>query len=129
VKKFDELSQGAIYWLDRCPSALGSGQKRRPVIVFSPNQVLAASPPEIIVVAVSTSATESASPDRIPLPNLRDNPGCSTGLPLPCWAVPSWYFKIAMSRLKPDEKSGYLNTKLTERLVVAVLKHMPPLVE
>ncbi len=117
------LRTGQIYWLDDCPALSGHDPKRRPVIVVSPDSILKANAPRVLVVAISTSATESTAPDRIALPNAQQNPGCSTGLPKPCWAVPAWLLPIEASRLYVQ--SGYLSAATRHKLLAAVAARFP----
>jgi mRNA-degrading endonuclease toxin of MazEF toxin-antitoxin module len=113
------IRQGAIYWIDDCPPLDGETAKRRPVIVLSPKSELQMGG-AVAVVACSASVTEGQNPDRIPLPNLQDNPRAKTGLPRPCWAVPRWLLAVD-DRSRLVDKAGYVSGPLLTRIIEAVL--------
>jgi len=116
------IFQGDIFWLDNCAPLAGDVAKRRPVIVISEQQAIDAGEPVLVVAAISTKALSSSAPDRIPLPNLEQNPGCRTGLPKPCWIVPAWYLAVARERL--TNRAGSLSPNLRKRVAQAVHKRM-----
>ncbi len=114
--------QGDIYWLDHCPPLAGEIAKRRPVVVISPSEITDSGSGVLIVAAMSTQVLASRAPDRIPMPNKEQNPGCSTGLSKPCWLVPQWFLVVDRSRLQ--DRAGSLSPRLRRRVVAAVMARM-----
>lgn len=111
--------RGLIVWWDNCPPLDDDRDKRRPIIVVEPVTPKAS---KAIVVACSATACPR-EPDSVPLPNLKEQQNCLTGLPRPCCAVPRWFLEIDYATLAKCEYCGSLGgRKLHDVLEAYVLR-------
>lgn len=94
------ISSGDVYWLDDCPPLDGGQPRRAPVIIID-----AEDPVEVFVLGVTTDRTD---PDRIDLPNRRDEPEASSGLSEPCCTIPRWIICVQRSRFTTENYLGWL---------------------
>lgn len=113
------IRQGAIYWLDDCPPLEGDQQKRRPVVVIDSSEALRRNKPEVLVVAVSSTAMNA---DRVPLPTRDRDQRATSGLDRPSWAVPAWYLAVRRDHLR--DHAGHVSGALLTRIVAAVVAAM-----
>jgi mRNA-degrading endonuclease toxin of MazEF toxin-antitoxin module len=118
VRERRSIKQGAIFWLDDCPTLEGDVLKRRPVVVIAPPQMLATEIAVVPVVACTTTHNPRTDPDAIELPGLDRNPGCSTGLKTRSWLIPRWL--VPVPREKLTFQCGYISRKLLHRAVQAI---------
>src|SRR5258708_3406426 len=95
-----DIKEGYIFWVNGFPPLDGSDPTRRPCIVID-----FVDDDPVVVVGVTTDLTD---PERIDLPNLQDEPGASTGLPLRCCAIPRWIIQLERTRLFREEWIGCL---------------------
>ena len=118
------IEVGQIYWVHDFPPLDGVEPSRRPAIVID----LVDGDP-IVVIGVTTERTD---PDRIDLPNLRDEPGATTGLPDRCSAIPRWIINLDRNRIHMHEYAGYLpqvTLTMLSDAVDEILSEWPPRVK
>ncbi|MBL8758948.1 MAG: type II toxin-antitoxin system PemK/MazF family toxin [Phycisphaerae bacterium] len=118
----DDVREGQIFWLADCPSLEGDVMKTRPIVVIHPQPFIDRGDDPLMAIAISTSVTLASSPDRVKVPNRQENPGCSTNLPVPCWAVPKWHILVQRAHL--IDRAGYANGRLLKRVRDAAMARL-----
>lgn len=110
------IRQGDIFWLDECEPLHGEVAKRRPVVVISSDEAIAANP-DALVVACTSSALPSDT-TAVELPSRERTPQARTGLTRRTWAIPRWLVPVEQRVL--TDRIGFLSGLPLQRLLVAV---------
>lgn len=103
------LKFGDVCFVDGVPDPQGANCKSRRCIVIHPPDRLKPNTDPVLMLGVSATSFDD---DAIPLPNLQDNPSTTSGLDLPCKAVPKWVLSVRRSSIKRvvgDLRSAKMN--------------------
>ena len=110
------IRQGDIFWLDDCEPLHGDVAKRRPVVVVSPDEVIAANPDALVVACTSSALPSDAT--AIELPSRERTPQAKTGLTRRTWAIPAWLVPVEQRLL--TDRIGFVSGRTLQRLLAAV---------
>jgi mRNA-degrading endonuclease toxin of MazEF toxin-antitoxin module len=111
------IRQGDIFWLDNCRPLHGDQNKRRPVVVISPTELIEKAP-DVLVVAC-TSTVFASDKTAIELPSRERTPQAKTGLGRRTWAVPAWILPVERHLL--TDRIGAVTGATLRRLLDAVI--------